>query len=59
MLMIRCCGEVMVDTDRVQREQLLDSVLTTLDRVGVKLDVSLYNTILKVKYCEGKCLNMR
>ena len=48
MLMIRCCGEVLVDVDRVQREQLLDSVLDTLDRVGVKLDVSLYNTILKV-----------
>ena len=50
MLMIRCCGDVMVDTDSVQREQLLDSVLNTLDKVGVKLDISLYNTVLKVKY---------
>ena len=48
--MIRCCGDVMADTDSVQREQLLDSVLTTLDKVGVKLDISLYNTVLKVKY---------
>lgn len=52
MLMIKCCGDVMVDIDSVQREQHLDSVLNTLDKVGVKLDVSLYNTILKVKYFE-------
>ena len=41
---------MMVDTDAVQREKLLETVLNTLDKVGVKLDVSLYNTILKVKY---------
>ena len=34
MLMIKCCGDVM------QREQLLDSVLNTLDKVGVKLNVT-------------------
>ena len=40
----------MVDTDAVQREKLLEDVLNTLDKVGVKLDVSLHNAILKVKY---------
>ena len=39
MLMIKCCGDIM------QREQLLDSALNTLDKVGLKC-------ILKVKYCE-------
>ncbi len=38
----------MVDTDAVHRSQLLENVLNTLDKLGVKLDVSLYNTILKV-----------
>ena len=39
-----------MDTDAVQRSQLLENVLNTLDKLGVKLDVSLYNTILKVKH---------
>ena len=38
----------MVDTDAVQREKLLENVLNTLDKVGVKLDVSLHNAVLKV-----------
>ena len=48
MLMIKSCGEVMVDINCVERGHLLQSVLNTLDKAGITLDISLHNTLLKV-----------
>ena len=49
LLLIKCCGEVLVDVDSSRRSQLVQRCLTLLENVqGSKLDISHYNALLKV-----------
>ena len=48
LLLLRCCGEVLVDADTAARQQLLQHTIDTLQRCGVTLDINHYNTITKV-----------
>ena len=49
VLLLKCCGEVPVDEDRKVRTQLLEKCLRLLQKInGLSLDISHYNTVLKV-----------
>ena len=49
VLLLKCCGEVLVDEDRQVRTGLLEKCLRLLRRInGLSLDISHYNTLLKV-----------
>ena len=48
LLVLRCCGEVLVDADTAARQQLLQHTIDTLQRCGVTLDINHYNIITKV-----------
>ena len=49
LLLIKCCGEVLVDMDSRRRSQLVERCFTLLAKVhGSKLDISHYNALLKV-----------
>ena len=49
VLLLKCCGEVLVDEDRQVRTGLLEKCLRVLRRInGLSLDISHYNTLLKV-----------
>ena len=49
VLLLKCCGEVLVDEDRKVRTQLLEKCLRLLQKInGLNLDISHYNTVLKV-----------
>jgi len=48
LLILRCCGYVLVDLSREERCQRLERVEKVLQTVGVEYDVSHYNALLKV-----------
>jgi len=48
LLLLRCCGEVLVDLDRESRNKLVDRYIQILEKTGVTFDVSHYNAILRV-----------
>ena len=49
VLLLKCCGEVLVDEDRQVRTGLVEKCLRLLRRInGLSLDISHYNTLLKV-----------
>ena len=54
LLMIRSCGEVLVDVDVTTRMRMLETTLDVLDTAGVKLDINHYNVLLKVSLQERK-----
>ena len=53
LLVLRCCGEVLVDRARQDRAKLLDRYIGVLKKSGVNLDVSHYNTILRVSLAQS------
>ena len=55
VLLLKCCGEVLVDEDRKVRTKLLEKCLRLLMKIdGLSLDISHYNTLLKVSLiCSG------
>ena len=48
MLIIKSCGEILVDVDMNERSRILQQCLDVFARAGVSLDISHYNAILKV-----------
>ena len=48
LLMIRSCGEVLVDVDTTTRMKMLETTLDVLNVAGAKLDINHYNILLKV-----------
>ena len=49
VLMLKCCGEVLVDEDKQSRTRLLEKTLRLVKNInGMNLDISHYNTLLKV-----------
>ena len=49
VLLLKCCGEVLVDEDRKVRTGLVEKCLSLLKKTnGLTLDISHYNTLLKV-----------
>ena len=49
VLLLKCCGEVLVDEDRQGRTGLVEKCLRLLRKIqGLDLDISHYNTLLKV-----------
>ena len=49
LLLIKCCGEVLVDVDRERRTQLVEKIISLLENIPAStLDISHYNTLLKV-----------
>ena len=50
VLLLKCCGEVLVDEDRQRRTRLLEKCLSLLKKTtnSLTLDISHYNTMLKV-----------
>lgn len=48
LLMIRSCGQVLVDVDVTTRMQMLETALDVLKDAGVNLDINHYNILLKV-----------
>ena len=49
LLLLKCCGEVLVDVDRAKRSQLVERVLGLLSSIPAStLDISHYNALLKV-----------
>ena len=49
VLLLKCCGEVLVDEDRQMRTGLLEKCMSLLKKTNsLSLDISHYNTLLKV-----------
>ena len=48
LLVLRCCGEVLVDVDRENRTKLVQRYKDTIKRSGIEFDVSHFNALLKV-----------
>jgi len=48
LLVLRCCGEVLVDLDMKERTKLVESYTKILKQNGVEFDVSHYNALLRV-----------
>ena len=49
VLLFKCCGEVLVDEDKQARTRLLEKSLRLVKNInGMNLDISHYNTLLKV-----------
>ena len=48
LLVLRCCGEVLVDLDMKERTKLVESYTEILKQNGVEFDVSHYNALLRV-----------
>ena len=49
VLLLKCCGEVLVDEDRQVRTGLVEKCLRLLRKIqGLDLDIAHYNTLLKV-----------
>jgi len=48
LLVLRCCGEVLVDIDKENRTKLLERYLAIIKKSGVQLEISHYNAILRV-----------
>ena len=49
VLLLKCCGEVLVDEDREARTGMVEKCLRLLSKInGLSLDISHYNTLLKV-----------
>ena len=50
VLLLRCCGEVLVDEDSLTRTRLVEKILRLVKNINRKdLNISHYNTLLKVK----------
>ena len=50
LLLIKCCGDVLVDVDRTKRNLLVEKCFSLLESIpGTRLDISHYNALLKVK----------
>ena len=52
LLVLRCCGEVLVDIDREDRSKLVEIYSDILTKNGVTFDVSHYNALLRVSLLE-------
>ena len=50
LLVLRCCGEVLVDIDRGNRTKLVERYAGILRKNGVEFDISHYNAILRVSF---------
>ena len=48
LLIIKACGEALVDLDNASRLDILTRALAVIDECGVKLDIMHFNTLLKV-----------
>merc|ERR1719369_72080 len=48
LLVLRCCGEVLVDIDRGNRTKLVERYANILKKNGVEFDINHYNAILRV-----------
>jgi len=48
LLLLRCCGNVLVDLDKGTRNKLVERYIQILEKTGVTFDVSHYNAILRV-----------
>jgi len=48
LLLLRCCGDVLVDLDRKTRNKMVERYIQILEKSGVTFDVSHYNAILRV-----------
>eukprot|EP00090_Calanus_glacialis_P034548 TRINITY_DN5817_c0_g1_i1.p1 TRINITY_DN5817_c0_g1~~TRINITY_DN5817_c0_g1_i1.p1 ORF type:complete len:1542 (-),score=471.24 TRINITY_DN5817_c0_g1_i1:80-4384(-) len=48
LLVLRCCGDVLVDIDRESRIKLAETYANVLKKNGVEFDVSHYNALLRV-----------
>ena len=50
LLVLRCCGDVLVDIDRESRIKLAETYANVLKKNGVEFDVSHYNALLRVRH---------
>ena len=58
LLLLRCCGSLLVDEQPAKRDQLVDEIWSTLkSRIDVKLDISHFNALLKVHVENGRDLD--
>ena len=49
LLLVKCCGDVLVDVERKKRTQLVERCFSLIERIpSSKLDISHYNALLKV-----------
>ena len=51
LLLIKCCGDVLVDVERQKRTELVERCFSLIESIpSSKLDISHYNAQLKVNY---------
>ena len=48
LFVLRCCGSQFVDTPKVQRQEYVESWWKTMQDMQVPLDISHYNTLMRV-----------
>ena len=49
LLLVKCCGEVLVDVERKKRSRLVERCFSLIESIqSSKLDISHYNALLKV-----------
>ena len=49
LLLVKCCGDVLVDVERKKRSELVARCFTLIESIpNSKLDISHYNALLKV-----------
>ena len=48
LLLLRCCGSVLVDKAPSERNSLMQEIQRVVTRAGVLLDISHFNAMLKV-----------
>ena len=49
LLLVKCCGDVLVDVERSKRTELVERCFSLISRIpSSKLDISHYNALLKV-----------
>ncbi|KAG8319870.1 hypothetical protein J6590_082503 [Homalodisca vitripennis] len=53
LMVIRCCGNLVPEEAPEHRTKLVDEIWNTLEKLGVPLDISHYNALLKV-YLENE-----
>ncbi|CAK9296832.1 unnamed protein product [Gordionus sp. m RMFG-2023] len=53
LLLIRCCGDFMVEEHILERNKILDNIINLCQKLNVKFDISHLNSLLKI-FCENK-----